>query len=55
VDVAAIEALYERASSADKTIRRYEGLYHECFNEEGRERVYDDLAAWLAARLPAVG
>jgi alpha-beta hydrolase superfamily lysophospholipase len=56
VDVAFIEALYARASSQDKSIQRYEGLYHECFNETERARVYGDLAAWLAARLaPAAG
>jgi acylglycerol lipase len=53
VDVAFIEALYARASSQDKSVKRYEGYYHECFNETGREQVYQDLAAWLAARLPA--
>jgi alpha-beta hydrolase superfamily lysophospholipase len=51
VDVAFIEALFARAASEDKTIRSYEGLYHECFNEVGREQVYDDLAAWIAARV----
>jgi alpha-beta hydrolase superfamily lysophospholipase len=51
VDVAFIEALYARAASEDKNIRSYEGLYHECFNEVGREQVYDDLAAWLAPRV----
>jgi alpha-beta hydrolase superfamily lysophospholipase len=50
VDVAFIEALFARAASVDKTIRSYEGLYHECFNEVGREKVYGDLAAWLAPR-----
>jgi lysophospholipase len=53
VDVAFIEALYERASSSDKTLKEYEGYYHECLNETGRARVYRDLAAWLEARLPA--
>lgn len=52
VDVAFVEALFERATSADKTIERYRGYYHECFNETGREQVYRDLAAWIAARLP---
>ncbi len=51
VDIAFIEALFARAASEDKTIRRYEGLYHECFNETDREQVYADLAAWVAARL----
>jgi acylglycerol lipase len=55
VDTAFIEELYDRATAGDKSILRYEGYYHECFNETGRERVFDDLAAWIAARLPAVG
>jgi alpha-beta hydrolase superfamily lysophospholipase len=55
VDVAFIEALYEAAKAEDKSILRYDGFYHECFNETGREQVYEDLAAWIAARLPAVG
>jgi acylglycerol lipase len=54
-DVAFMEELYARASSQDKSILRYEGLYHECFNETGRERVFDDLAVWITARLPAAG
>ena len=53
VDVAFIETLFSRAGSQDKTIERYEGLYHECFNETERERVYADLAAWLAPRVAA--
>ncbi len=56
VDVAFIEALFARASSEDKSIERYQGFYHECLNETGREEVYQDLAAWLEARLtPAAG
>ena len=47
------EEVFSRAASADKTVLRYEGFYHECFNEVGREKVYADLAAWLAERAPA--
>ncbi len=39
--------LYERASSADKTLRLYEGLYHELLNEPEREQVLADIMAWL--------
>lgn len=53
VDVAFVEALYAKVSSRDRSIQQYQGLYHECFNETDRERVFADLAAWLAARLPA--
>jgi acylglycerol lipase len=52
VDFAFIEALYAQAASADKSLLRYEGYYHECFNETGRAQVFDDLATWLGARLP---
>ena len=45
------DAFYRSASSADKTIKHYEGLFHEIFNEPEREQVIGDLAAWLRARL----
>jgi alpha-beta hydrolase superfamily lysophospholipase len=41
--------LGERIASDDKTIKPYEGLYHEILNEPERERVLDDLCAWLDA------
>lgn len=43
------EALYAAIGSPDKTIRIYEDLYHEIYNEPEREAVLDDLVAWLAA------
>ena len=42
-------ALYAAIGSSDKTIRIYDGLYHEIYNEPEREAVLDDLVAWLAA------
>ncbi|MCC6126526.1 MAG: lysophospholipase [Pirellulales bacterium] len=42
--------LYARASSADKTLRLYPGLYHEIFNEPEREQVIGDLIAWIEQR-----
>jgi len=52
-DPAASRELYAAASSADKTVRCYDGYYHELFNEVGRDAVFADLAAWLAARARA--
>lgn len=46
---AALE-VFERAGSADKTLRRYPGLFHEIFNELEREPVIGDLVAWLGER-----
>ena len=41
---------YERAASADKSLKLYPGLYHEIFNEPERLQVFDDLIGWLDAR-----
>ncbi len=42
--------LYERARAADKTLRLYDGLYHETFNEPEHDTVLADLADWLRIR-----
>jgi alpha-beta hydrolase superfamily lysophospholipase len=49
VPTVASRMVHGRAASPDKTLKIYEGLYHESFNElpEDRERVLDDLVAWL--------
>jgi alpha-beta hydrolase superfamily lysophospholipase len=44
--------LYERITSVDKTLRVYDGLYHEIFNEPERDHVLSDVIAWLDARSP---
>lgn len=41
--------VYAAAGSADKTLKMYDGLWHEIFNEPEHERVLDDLVAWLDA------
>ncbi len=43
--------LYERAGSADKTLKIYEGLYHEVFNEPERQQVMADVEQWLASHV----
>ena len=42
--------LHERAASADKTLKLYEGLYHEVLNEPEKERVLTDIVQWLDER-----
>ena len=46
--------LYELVSSKDKTLKLYEGFYHEIFNEPRREQVFADMQAWLTARISLV-
>jgi alpha-beta hydrolase superfamily lysophospholipase len=45
------EILYDRVSSRDKTLKLYDGFYHEIFNEPGREQVFADMEAWLVVRV----
>lgn len=43
--------LYERVSSRDKTLKLYEGFYHEIFSEPGHKQVLADMEKWLATRI----
>lgn len=42
--------VYEWASSQDKTLKRYDGLFHEILNEPERDAVVADMVAWLDER-----
>ena len=44
-------SLFENAGSKDKTLKAYNGLYHEIFNEPEREQVLGDLTDWISSRL----
>ena len=45
------DAYYQGIKSQDKSLKIYDGLYHEIFNEPERLEVLADLAAWLEARI----
>lgn len=49
-DPAGSRTLYERAGSRDKTLRPYEGAYHEVHHDHDREQFFADLTGWIAAR-----
>ncbi|MFP6581678.1 MAG: alpha/beta hydrolase [Candidatus Hydrogenedentota bacterium] len=49
VNVIASEALHAGMSSSDKTLKIYDGGYHELFNDIIREEFFTDLFAWLDA------
>ncbi len=51
VDPSGAQMLYDLASSTDKTIKIYPGLYHEVFNEPERDIVLKDVETWLTAHL----
>lgn len=44
---------YEQAGSADKTLKIYEGHYHDLLNDIGREMVMADIIGWIDAHLLA--
>jgi alpha-beta hydrolase superfamily lysophospholipase len=44
---------YANASSKDKTLKLYEGYFHDPLSDIGKEVVMNDIRSWLAARLPA--
>jgi alpha-beta hydrolase superfamily lysophospholipase len=46
-DVGGARDFFEELGSRDKRLRVYEGLRHETMNEPERDRVLDDLVAWL--------
>ena len=50
VPLAAARPVYDTlGQSKSRTLRIYEGLFHEIYNEPERDRVIADLAAWLEA------
>ncbi len=42
--------LYNRAASRDKELKLYNGFYHEILNEPEKEKVLEDIVAWLEKR-----
>ena len=47
------EFFYETAGSQDKTLKLYEGHYHDLLNDIGKEQVVADITGWIDKRLPA--
>jgi len=45
------QLFYELAGSQDKTLKLYEGHYHDLLNDLGKELVMADVRAWLDAHL----
>ena len=43
---------HDHAGSADKTLRLYEGHFHDLLNDVGKEQVMADIQSWLNARIP---
>lgn len=44
---------YDTAGSKDKTLKLYEGHYHDLLNDIGKEQAMADIQNWITAHLPA--
>ncbi len=44
------QALYDQCKSKDKTIKIWEGAYHEIFNEINKQDVIEYMTSWVAER-----
>lgn len=59
VDKATVPAgsqyFYEHAGSSDKTLKLYEGHYHDLLNDYGKEEVLADTTQWIRQHLPVRG
>ncbi|MEA3239491.1 MAG: alpha/beta hydrolase [Candidatus Bipolaricaulota bacterium] len=47
VDPDGARILYDMIGSSDKTLKVYDGLYHEVYNEPEHDQVLSDVEAWL--------
>jgi acylglycerol lipase len=50
VSVESGRTAHRLAGSSDKTLKVYDGLYHEVFNEPEHETVLADVVSWMDAR-----
>lgn len=42
---------YESAGSADETIRLYQDHYDDLLNDLGKDKVINDIVAWIKSRI----
>jgi alpha-beta hydrolase superfamily lysophospholipase len=53
VNAESSKQFFDKLTGEDKTLHVYDGMYHEIYNapQEERQRVLDDLEAWLGKRM----
>jgi len=47
------QLFYDRAGSTDKTLKLYQGHFHDLLNDVDKEKVMADIQGWIDARLAA--
>ena len=48
------QLFYDTAGSADKTLKLYDGHYHDLLNDVDKEKVVADITGWIDARVSTV-
>jgi acylglycerol lipase len=48
------QRFYDEAGSADKTLKLYEGHFHDLLNDVDKEVVIADIQSWIGERVPVV-
>lgn len=46
------QLFYDTAGSSDKTLKLYEGAFHDLLNDTDRQTVMSDIQEWIDARIP---
>jgi acylglycerol lipase len=49
------EQFFEEAGSTDKSLKLYDGHFHDLLNDLGHDQVFADIIDWIDKRLPAAG
>ncbi len=44
---------YDHTGASDKTLKLYEGHFHDLLNDLGKELVVDDITSWISERVSA--
>ena len=47
------QRFYDNAGSSDKTLKLYDGHFHDLLNDIGKEEVMTDIVRWVDARIPS--
>jgi acylglycerol lipase len=47
------QLFFDAAGSRDKTLKLYDGYFHDLLNDIGKEQVMADITRWLNAHVPA--
>ena len=47
------QRFYDNAGSRDKTLKLYDGHFHDLLNDIGKEEVMTDIVRWVDARIPS--